>query len=72
MEAKTTKTPILYEKKEDCCGCTACYSICSCMAISLQQDEKGFLYPLIDESKCVRCYRCLKVCPLKEDRKNSE
>lgn len=27
--------------------------------------EEGFEYPQIDESKCVRCYQCLKVCPFK-------
>ena len=27
---------------------------------------QGFEYPQIDESKCVRCYQCLKVCPFKE------
>ena len=29
------------------------------------EDEEGFEYPQIDESKCVRCYQCLKVCPFK-------
>ena len=29
------------------------------------EDEEGFEYPQIDESKCVRCYLCLKVCPFK-------
>ena len=31
-------------------------------------DEEGFEYPKIDENKCIRCYRCIKVCPIK-DRK---
>ena len=30
------------------------------------EDEEGFEYPFIDESKCIRCYQCLKVCPFKE------
>lgn len=29
-------------KKEDCCGCTACKSICEQGAISMQADEQGF------------------------------
>lgn len=57
--------PVLYERKEECCGCTACYAICPKNAISMQPDEEGFLYPIIDEGKCVRCYQCLKVCPIK-------
>ena len=58
--------PVLYKRKEECCGCTACYAICPKEAISMVEDEEGFEYPQIDESKCVRCYQCLKVCPFKE------
>lgn len=57
--------PILYKRKEECCGCTACYAICPQSAISMAEDEEGFEYPQIDESKCVRCYQCIKVCPIK-------
>ena len=63
------KIPVLYERKEDCCGCTACYAICPKNAISMQPDEEGFDYPVVDESKCIRCYICLKVCPIKEAKK---
>lgn len=45
-------TPILYEKKEECCGCTACYSICSHSAITMIEDEEGFLYPQVDVELC--------------------
>lgn len=58
--------PVLYERKEDCCGCTACYASCPQNAISMQPDEKGFDYPIIDNSKCIRCFRCIKVCPIKK------
>ena len=53
--------PVLYERKEDCCGCTACYAICPKSAISMIEDEEGFEYPSIEEEKCVRCGMCLKV-----------
>ena len=36
----------------------------------LVEDEEGFEYPQIDESKCVRCYQCLKVCPFKTAQRN--
>lgn len=62
--------PILYKRKEECCGCTACYAICPKEAISMVEDEEGFEYPQIDESKCVRCYQCLKVCPFKTAQRN--
>lgn len=63
------KIPILYERKEDCCGCTACYAICPKQAIVMLEDEEGFLFPNIQEEKCIRCYMCLKVCPIKEAKK---
>lgn len=62
--------PVLYESKEECSGCTACYAICTRDAISMLEDEEGFKYPEVDESKCVRCYMCLKVCPFKAERSN--
>ena len=43
------------KKLEDCCGCTACYSICPVNAISMNRDCEGFLYPSIDLLKCVKC-----------------
>lgn len=58
-------TPVLYKKEVECCGCTACYAICPKDAIIMVLDKKGFSYPKISEFKCIRCYQCLKVCPLK-------
>ena len=60
--------PVLYEKKEDCCGCTACYAICPQMAIQMIEDEEGFLYPQINEALCVTCKQCIKVCPIKQSQ----
>lgn len=60
--------PVLYERKQDCCGCSACYAICPKSAIKMVEDEEGFEYPSIEE-KCVRCGMCLKVCPIKEAKK---
>lgn len=49
--------------REQCCGCTACYSICPKEAIIMKPDVEGFLYPSIDQEKCIHCGRCTKVCP---------
>ena len=57
--------PILYKNKEECCGCTACYAICNQDAISMIEDDEGFNYPIIDENKCISCYMCIRVCPMK-------
>lgn len=47
---------------EDCCGCTACASICAHDAIAMKPDNLGFLYPKVDELKCIECGLCEKVC----------
>lgn len=51
--------------KKDCCGCTACVSICVKKAISMVEDDEGFLYPQVDKSLCNDCGACDKVCPVR-------
>lgn len=58
--------------KSQCCGCTACSSICPKKAIVMKQDEEGFVYPIIDKSKCVNCGLCDKVCPVKNAKENNK
>ena len=50
--------------KQNCCGCTACASICPKGCITMAADAEGFCYPQIDETKCINCGLCEKVCPL--------
>ena len=49
--------------KSECFGCEACQQICPKHAITMQEDEEGFRYPLIDESLCIRCNLCRRACP---------
>lgn len=60
--------PIFFTRKEECCGCMACYAICSKKAISIEEDEKGFEYPKVEGTKCVRCFMCLTICPIKAEK----
>ncbi len=60
--------PILFKDKSNCCGCSACVSICPVKAISMEEDGEGFLYPVINVSVCISCKRCLSVCAFKEDQ----
>ena len=57
---------IQVQDKRECCGCTACASICNHEAIHMQVDEMGFKYPVVDISKCVECGLCEKVCAFQE------
>lgn len=61
------KPIVLFERKEECCGCTACFAVCPQKAITMQEDEEGFDYPFIDIDKCVQCKMCVRVCPIKRD-----
>lgn len=61
--------PDLSNDKSACCGCAACYSACPVDAIVMEPDEKGFLYPLINREKCIRCQKCINVCAFKKDKK---
>jgi formate hydrogenlyase subunit 6/NADH:ubiquinone oxidoreductase subunit I len=67
-ETELKPLPELYKQKENCCGCTACYAICPVQAIVMELDEEGFLYPVINSEKCIRCYKCLSVCVFKIDQ----
>lgn len=61
--------PYLYSKsKDDCCGCSACAFSCPKNAIKMEEDEKGFFYPIVDSNKCIECKICEKVCGFKEKR----
>lgn len=48
-----------------CSGCSACVSICPRSAITMQENKKGFLYPVIDDGLCVDCKLCQKTCNTK-------
>lgn len=48
-----------------CAECNACIEICKHNAITFVENEEGFSYPFIDESKCINCHLCEQVCPLR-------
>ena len=49
--------------KYKCCGCNACVQKCPKQCITMQDDEQGFSYPLVDDENCIDCHICEKVCP---------
>lgn len=55
------------KNKQECSGCTACSFVCTHNAITMEPDKLGFLYPHIDNEKCIDCGLCVKKCEFKED-----
>lgn len=47
----------------NCTGCAACAVICPTGCINMSFDTEGFRTPKIDETVCVNCGKCVKVCP---------
>jgi len=49
---------------EQCTLCGSCYNACPVEAISFKKPYLDFLYPTIDNSRCVGCDRCERSCPI--------
>ena len=47
---------------KDCCGCGACLNICPKDAITMAEDDAGFIFPKVDKALCVDCGLCKNVC----------
>lgn len=45
-----------------CYGCFACANICPKNCIMLKHDDEGFFMPQIDETICINCGACDRVC----------
>lgn len=55
-----------------CCGCESCNSICPVDCIQMMPLGRGkFLYPQRDIVKCVKCNKCVSVCPALGVTKNN-
>lgn len=49
---------------DKCTGCYGCQNICGFDAIKMPLDKDGFYKPVIDETKCIECGACDKICPV--------
>lgn len=48
----------------NCTGCGTCSKVCPVQAIKLVEDKNGFLFPWVDEDKCISCGKCINSCQL--------
>lgn len=63
---------LVTQNKKDCSGCGACKQICPRNAITMNQDDEGFLYPETNMDLCVNCDQCRQICPMEHGEKNQE
>lgn len=67
---------ITITQKNQCTGCTACYSTCPRRCIAMKTDKEGFVYPVVDTELCIDCHLCEKVCPVihadKDDKPHNQ
>ena len=54
---------VLEKDNKLCTGCESCFNICPVDAIEMKPDKWGFLYPIIDQDRCIDCKKCKDVCP---------
>ena len=55
---------VCIKDKSKCSGCHACYSVCPKRCIEMKSDEEGFQYPFVEQTQCINCGLCDKVCPI--------
>lgn len=55
--------------KGNCTGCMACMNACPKQCITMNPIKLGHWYPKVDQSKCINCGLCAKVCPENSDNK---
>lgn len=60
------------QDKHKCCGCSACAQRCPKFCITMMEDEEGFIYPQVDQTICINCGLCEKVCPNLNTNTNEE
>lgn len=55
-----------------CIGCGICMTKCPHHAITMEENQDGFIYPKINLKKCIRCDICRISCPINKKSKKKE
>lgn len=61
--ADDSKVTIEALNPDYCVGCGACANVCPKGAISMVENDEGFLSPVVDHEKCISCKLCKNICP---------
>ena len=64
-------TITLFDKEKNCCGCSACMNVCPKQAIHMEENEYGFVYPVIESKLCIECGACKKVCSYQKENQGT-
>ncbi|MBQ7580660.1 MAG: polysaccharide pyruvyl transferase family protein [Clostridia bacterium] len=69
-EADEAKENVSLYYREDCYGCSECANVCPTGAVAMKPDEKtGYLYPSVDDAKCIDCKLCYKKCIINRENR---
>lgn len=52
----------IFDINDSCTGCGACISVCPKSALALEYNQDGYYYPILDESRCIKCGLCEQTC----------
>lgn len=55
-----------------CTGCGMCFNLCPVGAITMQEGENDFVFPIIHDSVCIKCNQCVKKCPANQSVETQE
>lgn len=58
--------------RDACTGCEVCSIVCPTKSITMQRDRLGFLFPKIDATTCVNCYKCSQKCHVLHESTRNE
>lgn len=54
-----------------CTACGLCSVVCPVACISMEEDQSGFIHPVIDNNRCTHCSACAKKCIALVGKKSS-
>lgn len=50
--------------EDNCTGCSACLNACPQDAVRMVENHEGFIMPCVNAASCIKCGKCVAVCPV--------